>query len=393
MSTESLIRQEPSGEITTAATSLPVGVLDQFRARQFPSAHPQAFLDLNGRAIRATTQPGFLLFGQYKTGYPVQELEAVFYLYIDNNTFDDAYICIVDVVENKQRVVAKKIMTRRDFPEAKKHLKIGLPFKVTSQQATYEFRVYYIGYAYFAVDGVFVIDPALVMLDQLPARVDEAPQPELQPEPQPQRGYCRGDELVCIDRFSSDLIKQKQGIFHGGSYQNGTFTPSNRGGIEFQFNLDTGRNFVVEMEIEGNIANAHLGEQDGGKVALFDIGEAHNGPYNLQFQRMYASYRGGGRFRVILGIDSHQSAFLITTPDLAGDYSMKNWGPEPHKLKVEVSGSRCRLIIDQYVSKWISGPIPIGGTRQVILMIGNRLERYDNQHAITMFKHFRLTYT
>jgi hypothetical protein len=229
-----------------------------------------------------------------------------------------------------------------------------------------------------------VIDPSKTTVDQLPARIEDSPQ---------SKPFCQGNELLCLDKFDSATVKQKGGILHGGTFDKGTFTPSNQGGIEFLFNLDVGRNYVVEMEIEGNIANVNANEESGGKVALFDMESENSGPYNLQFQRMEAEYRGGGRFRVILGTaDTNQSAFLITTADLSGEYSMKNWGNEPHALKIEASGTRCRLTIDKYVSKWVPVPTPLSGAQEVFIMIGNRAQRYSNQHAITRFKRFRVGY-
>ncbi|MBD3307741.1 hypothetical protein GF339_15000 [candidate division KSB3 bacterium] len=71
---------------------------------------------------------------------------------------------------------------------------------------------------------------------------------------------------------------------------------------------------------------------------------------------------------------------------------MQHWGNEPHTLRVEVEGARCRLSIDQFVSKWDTSRQSIGGTRQLVLMLGNRVERHSHQQAITKFRRLKITY-
>ena len=140
-------------------------------ARNASWSHSKAFLDHNGRAVRANTQNGFLFFGNYQADYPEQMLTAVFSLYIDNNTYDDAYIAILDVVKNRNRVVASRLLRRTEFPTALKHLKMTLNFLADDPTAQYETRVLYLGFAYLAVDGVYVIDPYRISPDVLPERV------------------------------------------------------------------------------------------------------------------------------------------------------------------------------------------------------------------------------
>jgi hypothetical protein len=145
-----------------SGSNLPKGVLRVYDALQYPSNHPNAFIDANGRAVRATTTPGFLIFGQYEKNFPVQDLAAIFSVTVDNNTFDDAYVCTLDVTQDASRVIAKRVMTRKDFAEAQKHIRLVLPFRPSSTESQLEFRLLYMGYTYMAIKLVCIIDPAII---------------------------------------------------------------------------------------------------------------------------------------------------------------------------------------------------------------------------------------
>jgi hypothetical protein len=224
-------------------------------------------------------------------------------------------------------------------------------------------------------------------------------QPDTKPDPgtgtqPPISDFCKGGELICIDGFDQAKI-ESMGIKNwGGSFSNGTYIPANRGGLEFKLNLDISRSYVIEMDIEGNIAFVDKLEDAGGKANLLGAVES-GGPFWISFQRREADYRGGGRFRFTLSIRGETgSAMVITTPELSGEYSTKNWGNEPHKLKVEVTGNRCRLLIDQnYVSKWAQATSPAAGIKSLTLLLGNSTDRFDKQHAVTQFRRFKISYT
>ncbi|MCI0529633.1 MAG: glycoside hydrolase family 5 protein, partial [Nitrospira sp.] len=168
----------PGRRDTTSPPSLPDGVLKAYDALQYPSAHPNVFVDSNGRAIRATTQFGFLIFGQYEKNFPVQDLAAVFSIMVDNNTFDDAYVCALDVVQDKSRVIAKLVLTRKDFPEARKHVRFAVPFKPPSTDSVLEFRLFYMGHTYMAIKGIYITDPAIIRVEDLPPDDRLLPKPE-----------------------------------------------------------------------------------------------------------------------------------------------------------------------------------------------------------------------
>lgn len=147
---------------------LPEGVFSATSYKNAKCLHPNAFRDRNGQAVFATSRNGFLFFGNYLK-YPAQRLMAVFSFFIDDNTHDDAYIAILDVVKARKTVVISRLLRRTEFPEAGKHIQMTLEF-TPEAGVEYETRVLYLGNAYLAVDGVYVVDPTLP-LDQLPERV------------------------------------------------------------------------------------------------------------------------------------------------------------------------------------------------------------------------------
>ncbi len=159
------------------------GVLDIFRVADLPSTHPGAFVEQGGKAIRTTTEQGFLCFGQYKQGYPVMPLQAVFSISIDNNTADDRNILLLDVYDHhSDRVIGKRVITRKDFAKAHEFCLFTFDFISPSQQANMEFRIYYMGHAFVIANKIAVIDPAKVvavdpsrkLLTSIPAIVEPA---------------------------------------------------------------------------------------------------------------------------------------------------------------------------------------------------------------------------
>lgn len=221
---------------------------------------------------------------------------------------------------------------------------------------------------------------------------DEIPQEEVPQEAVPmeevpleEATYCQGDEILCLESFTPEAVQRYQAYLHGGDFHDGAFTPSNRGGLEFEFSLDTHRDFVIEIELDGNIANSHVEDsQGGGKVTLFELNEI-DGPYLMACQRMNHGYRGTGVFRTGPG-------YLITTADLSGAYSMSHWGNEPHTLTFKAQGENYQMTIDDdFTSRWERGLEP-HGVVQVRFMFGNRIQRIPNQHCITNFRRLKIAY-
>lgn len=392
-------KEEPKVEDLT-------GILGLFQVAEMPHTHSAVFSDKGGKAIKATTKEGFLSYGPYVEGYPSKPLDVYFSLQVDNNTADDRHLLSVDIYDSfNQQIWAQKHITRREFPAAGQFVLFKLSFTPPAQSRL-EFRIYYKGYSYVAADKIVVADPEKIKLSSpsdIPGSVPstipstpvvepETPTPSEKPTPTPS-DFCSGNEILCIPQFTPEIIKQLGGKSHGGDFSDGRFKPSNRGGIEFEKTIDVGRKFMLDFTIEGNIANVNGGEMDGGKVSLFDI---LHGTFNLSMQRMYRDYRGGGLFRIIITNNygsTEGGGYLITANGLAGKYTIYDWGNEPHRFRVIVQGNTCQLLIDDgFKSKSISCSGSISGAKPLKIMIGNRLDRIPNQHAITRFTCFKIEY-
>jgi hypothetical protein len=165
---------------------LPDGYFDIFDVSQLPSTHQGAYVERGGKAIRTTTDQGFLCFGQYKRGYPLIPLQAVFSILIDNNTGDDRNILILDVYDHhSDRIIGKQLLTRKDFPKANEFCVFSFDFTPPSQDANMEFRIYYMGYAYILANKIAVIDPAKISIhdaSEIPGALSGIPTP---PPPSP----------------------------------------------------------------------------------------------------------------------------------------------------------------------------------------------------------------
>jgi hypothetical protein len=210
-------------------------------------------------------------------------------------------------------------------------------------------------------------------------------------------GYCDGTELLCLSSITEENVAQYQGASLGGTFYNGQFTPSSTGGLEFPLTINVSKNLMIEFEIEGNIPNWDRGEDNGGKVSLLTIQE-DGGTYYLSLQRMDGDYRGGGLFRVILGDKSNiltqGAAFLITHENLAGQYSMEDWGDEQHQFQLSIQGNDAQMNIDSYSSNRASAPYSISGQRQVTFVLGNRESSKVSlgEAALTRFQRVRIFY-
>ncbi len=100
--------------------------------------------------------------------------------------------------------------------------------------------------------------------------------------------------------------------------------------------MDSSKKLKIEFEIEGNIPNWNSTEKNGGKVSLFTMAE-NSGTYYPRCAGWTANI-ARRTFRVILGdradMRADGAARLITHRDLAGQYSMSNWGSERHQFEV-----------------------------------------------------------
>ncbi len=379
-------------------------IIGAFKVTNLPSQHSDIFYHRGGKAIRATTKEGFLSYGPYITGYPAKTLDVYFCVYIDNNKADNREILHLDVHDAFQKkLLADRGVTRQQFPVAGQFTLLKLSF-TPIENSKLEFRIFYKGYAYVAANHIIVTDPDKIQLESpadipdeifKPVRPQPRPEPDKpQPQPQPQPQPVQPGAILHLPQMTSEIVQQQQGRDHGGTFKNGTYTPSNRGGLEFIREVDFDKQFEIEFEIEGNLANPHLGEMNGGKVSLFTILQ-QNGPYYLGLQRMRYEYRGGGTLRVMVTHNygsEHGAGFIITTPEISGHYTTLKWGNEPHRFKLLVKGNRCRLFVDNnYTSPWTWSTGGVRGKGRVSFMIGNRVPPMTKQHPITRYKWVKIT--
>lgn len=370
------------------------GLIGSFEVANLPFNHPEAFLDKGGRAIRATTQPGFLGYGQYVGNYPAKELEVYFSVFIDNNTADNHRILTLDVYDSFQKkLLAQTPVRRQDFEVAGAWTLQKLSF-TPMKESVLEFRIYYHGQSYVAADKIAVVDPDILQFANhaqfLFALLSSTGSGT--PPVNPDEGSSPGHDpnaLLSIPQFTPENVQAAGGKNMGGEFLHGMYTPSNGGGIEVTFDMDTSRKVLLDFEIEGNIANIEKLELEGGKVSLFDIRELSGG-YYATLQRMSSDYRGGGKMRAVLTDhygETEGAAFLVSWND-----STSNWGDEAHRIQVSLHGRMAEMVFDGRVWGTGSAGHEISGVKRMTLVIGNRVDRSPNQHAITRFKWFTVKY-
>ena len=130
---------------------------EEYAVVDLPSSHPKVILDRGGKAIRSTTEQGYLCVGPGKRGYPEKALKATFSLLIGNNSKDDRYIVLLDVYDRLQdQVLAIRVITRKDFPETDSFYNFELSFTPTGTSAKLDFRIFYMGDATIVADKITV---------------------------------------------------------------------------------------------------------------------------------------------------------------------------------------------------------------------------------------------
>lgn len=150
---------EPSPEPETQE-----GLIDVFDVIKSHSTHPEVFRDRGGKAVLATTTPGFLAYGQYATGYPSKLLDVYFSVFIDNNSADDRRILTLDVYDSfQEKLLTQAFITRKQFPKAGAFNLFKLSFTPV-EQSKLEFRIFYNGWSYIAADRIAVVVPGKILL-------------------------------------------------------------------------------------------------------------------------------------------------------------------------------------------------------------------------------------
>jgi hypothetical protein len=232
----------------------PEGYLDIFSVASLPSTHPGAFVDRGGKAIRATTEQGFLCYGQYKKGYPTIPLQALFSIQIDNNTGDDRNILILDVYDHQSdRIIGKRLITRKDFPKQNEFCLFRFDF-TPPKDANMEFRVYYMGYSYVLVDKIAVINPAEVTVNsptEIPSSTTVSPTTSGSSTSTGTSGGPVSGNLVISDPL---VDGRSVGAVNGGVFMPGAgykITAERRAYIMYV--TDIKKNIRIEFDAQGYI--------------------------------------------------------------------------------------------------------------------------------------------
>jgi hypothetical protein len=209
----------PTPLVAPEPIELPEGVLQVFDATYLDSTHPDVRTEKGGKAIAATKTQGYLCRTPQISGLPEKPLEVCFSIFVDNNTYDDAIILILDVYDAlKKEVIAIKTLPRKQFPKSQTFNLIKLPFR-PPKEAQLEFRVYYFGYAYVAVDKMAVIEPDKISL-QDPTDIPDlhspipSPSPGPDPSPSPEPTPTPESKEGLVEVFNvSNLHSNHPGVF------------------------------------------------------------------------------------------------------------------------------------------------------------------------------------
>lgn len=169
---------------TQKPVELPEGFLHVCKAINLASSHPDVRVEKGGKAVAATVTQGYLCQTQPVANLPVKPLAVGVTVFIDNNTFDDALILILDVYDVVQKkVLTNWAVTRKQFPQANTFNLLKLSFTPPASSRV-EFRVYYFGYAYVVIDKIAIVDPSKITLNK-PADIPDIPGQENPPTPTP----------------------------------------------------------------------------------------------------------------------------------------------------------------------------------------------------------------
>lgn len=130
---------------------------EEYAVADLPSSHSKVVLERGGKAIRTTTEQGYLCAGPGKRGYPAKALQASFSLLIDNNNKNDHYVLLLDVYDRLQdQVLAIRVITRKDFSKVGSFSNFELPFTPPSTSTKLEFRIFYMGEANIVAEKIVV---------------------------------------------------------------------------------------------------------------------------------------------------------------------------------------------------------------------------------------------
>ncbi|MBN1771053.1 MAG: hypothetical protein JXB32_07330 [Deltaproteobacteria bacterium] len=207
---------------------------------------------------------------------------------------------------------------------------------------------------------------------------------------------CDGTEVVCLDLTSAAAVTASGGTVVGGDFTAAGFQPSNRGGIDWEF--DAGYDFSageLEVSVTG-LLPVPGGELEGGKVSIFDFcglePEANEG---VGLQKMDEAYRDGHIFRYGMdddGLADNWDAVIITGRDFRCYYSINDppWqAGETHTFRLTWDADGLELWIDATHCTGRGNGDTFDPASKVFTL-ANRCTHYANQQAVARFTSFRL---
>lgn len=289
------------------------GVYDIFYVYELPVLHSKARTDNKLRIIDNTSQQGFLCYGQRRSDYPIIPLQAVFSMAIKDNSKNDQVCLILDVYDhNSDRVIAKEVITRKDFRVANKIDMFTVDFIPPSLHAVLEFRIYYMGGSTISLDKIAVINANIAVvvkqgqfsfssIEHLLPQVPEEPQsPVVIPQPQlpPQTdsnkpelritklGDSAGNITFTNQGFVFDVISLGSQSFgdnvlfasikspHRGKIVVRLNNPKRNIGIMIRNSLEHGENYIYlgsytwKYRVDGNEENNSIDGQYAGRKYL-----------------------------------------------------------------------------------------------------------------------------
>ncbi len=101
----------------------------------------------------------YMAYGPYTSSLPSGGMIARWWLRVDNNTYDNANICTIDVYDaTAAQVLATRTIRRTEWNAANTYQAFDLNFTGPGAGHQLEFRTYYIWYAQLDLDKVEIID-------------------------------------------------------------------------------------------------------------------------------------------------------------------------------------------------------------------------------------------
>lgn len=110
----------------------------------------------DGWRVTVNDQRGYMAYGPYVTDLPRIKLRATFFLRVDNTTYNNGRVCMIDVCTNGGRnVLESKEIRRKEFNHPWQYQPFTLDFD-NNAGGPVEFRVRYIGNSMLDMDKVVV---------------------------------------------------------------------------------------------------------------------------------------------------------------------------------------------------------------------------------------------